>query len=182
MFEFVTNKIIMGVVSAGMLLFSSYDGNEVKFSSPQLVVNENSYYISTSLEGAFENDFQEILKSGEEIFIDFELRMEKTPWETKTITFFHSIQYNSMSKSYTLRLDERQEFQEITDWNNLINLISQVDMQWEEYEMKVNNLTLSASIRNVRLPSLDKQYNMMMLWNFKKPILEIDLRDYQNEN
>ncbi|MFO7896330.1 MAG: DUF4390 domain-containing protein [Candidatus Cloacimonadales bacterium] len=182
MFEFVTNKIIMGVVSAGMLLFSSYEGNEVKFSSPQLIVNENSYYLSTNLESAFDNSFEEILKSGEEIFIDFELKMEKNPWDFKTITFYHSTQYNSMNKSYTVRLDEQQQFQQVNDFANLVSLLSHVNMQWEEYELEVSKLTLSASIRNVRLPSLDKQYNMMMLWNFKQPTLKIDLRDYQNEN
>jgi len=182
MFNVLADKIIFGVVSAGMILFSSFQGNKATFTSPEFVANQNRFYISTTLENAFENDFEDIIRSGEEIFIDFEIKLEKNSSVSKSIIFSHSIIYNAMDHSYTLKLEEHESEQHIFEYSDLLHRLSIIDYSFEEYVQEVNTITLTASIRNVNLPSLNKQYDMMMLWNFRKPKIVLNVTDYKNEN
>ncbi len=182
MFGILADKLVLGFVSLGMLLFSSFEGNNASFSKPYLIIEQNHYEFSTYLENAFVNDFNDIIHSGETIYIDFELSLIEDTINKKKIKFYHSVKYNAMEKSYELYLDETKESLVFYQYESLINQLSRVEYNFDEYDLNLKKISLSASIRNLELPSLKKNYDMMMLWNFKKPVLKIRIEDYTNEN
>jgi hypothetical protein len=182
MFEILSNKLLVGVISFGMLLFSSFEGNNASFSKPNLIIEQNHYEVSTNLQNAFINDFYDIIHSGETIYIDFELNLIQDFGHEKKNKFYHSVKYNAMEKSYELYLDEKSESYIFYQYESLITHLSKIELAFENYDLDLKKIHLTASIRNLELPSLKKKYDMMMLWNFKKPILKIRIEDYKNEN
>ena len=77
MFQTLADKVISGVISLSMLLLSSYKGNNAEFTDLETVFLNNNVIFRTSLSGAFENDFEDIIKSGAEIDIFFSISLER---------------------------------------------------------------------------------------------------------
>ncbi|MCK4653720.1 MAG: hypothetical protein KAU01_04685, partial [Candidatus Cloacimonetes bacterium] len=73
MFQVLSSKIISGFISLSILLLSSYEGNRATFSELTTSFLGDKIFIKTELINAFENDFEEIFKSGQRIDIFFNI-------------------------------------------------------------------------------------------------------------
>lgn len=182
MFQMLSNKVVVGMLTLGMFLFSSFEGNDASFSKPSLSYNNQSYILQTKLENAFENSFEEVLKSGEEIFIDFEIKLEENFFLHNTTSFYHSLKYNTMERTYSVNISELNQDYEVGSYEELLDVLSVIEFVIEKQQLNPRYLTLTASIRNIKLPTIDEKYDLMMLWNFQKPKLKINLMEYKNEN
>ena len=85
------DKIFKGIVSLSMVLFSSYQGNEAKFTYLNSMLFNDRIVISSELENAFDNDFTSIFKSGQKIEICFELKIYASKKVFHQEKFCHSL-------------------------------------------------------------------------------------------
>ena len=94
----------------------------------------------------------------------------------------HSVKYDPMARVYYVLIEEKsKKHHVIEDYDVMINLISNI-----EYNCDVNNadqykVFLEASLEQIKLESLDKDFDLMTLWKFRKPKLKEKIKKDNNE-
>lgn len=172
MFQSLADKVISGVISLSMLLLSSYKGNDAKFTDLETVFLNNNVIFRTSLSGAFENDFEDIIKSGAEIDIYFTFSLNEEKDVFHQTEFKHSVHYLPMDQLYYVSYDERDELLVYQSYDQVINEISQIQYIYKDRIPDKFKITITAYMKKMKLPNNDNEYDLMMLWNFKKPKLK----------
>ena len=163
------DKLVTGVISLSMMLFSSYQGNEPKFARLNSVLSEDRILIFTKLENAFENDFEEVFKSGNEIFIYFTLSIKQKDQSIFRRTFFHSVEYDPLLKQYFIELQEQEKKITSRSFDDLIETITVFEFDYlGDFPDRVT-VSLTAYLEKLYLDSLDKEYDLMLLWKLQKP-------------
>jgi hypothetical protein len=165
-----------------MMLLSSYEGNHARFSDISFSFLGDKIFITVQLEGAFENDFEEIFKSGQQIDIYFNIEFKNGSDVLYSDEFVHSIIYDPLSKFFDITLEEQKENFSTDSYQQLIEKISQIEYTYENAELENIVVSLESSLKKIRLQSMKKEYDLMMLWKFKKPKTEKHCRkaDYES--
>lgn len=169
MFQTLSNKIITGVITLSMMLLSSYEGNNARFDNVFASCVGSQIFISATLEEAFENDFEEIFKSGKRIEIFFNIQIFDHDLNIHETEFRHAVLYDPLGKFYTVFLEEQQMQTSAGSFPELIDIISNVEYIYNSDKYDGGHIILSAYLKKIKLQSLKKEYDMMMLWKFKKP-------------
>ena len=171
MFQSLTSKVISGIVSLSMLLLSSYEGNIAEFSNIEAQFLSNRILLKTQLLNAFENDFEEIFKSGQTIEIFFEITIKDNSEVIHTNEFKHTVIFDPMEQFYTLNLEEQDSETNVYSHEDLKTKISEIEYLFES-DVKIPDelqVTFTSYLKKMRLETLGEEYDMMMLWKFKKP-------------
>jgi hypothetical protein len=94
----------------------------------------------------------------------------------------HSIIYDPLSKFFDITLEEQKENFSTDSYQQLIEKISQIEYTYENAELENIVVSLESSLKKIRLQSMKKEYDLMMLWKFKKPKTEKHCRkaDYES--
>jgi hypothetical protein len=166
----LAGKVVSGFLNVTMMLFSSYQGNNPSFSEIFLHNDLNNINIRTELVSAFDNDFQTIFKSGKPIIIYFSLTTQKDKEPAENHTFAHVVVFHPLKAYYQINLgpDNNQVITE--SYEELLTLISHLEFIYSySGEPGVYHFTLTASLDKIRLDTMDRDFDMMMLWNFKQP-------------
>ena len=169
MFQVLTSKIITGVITLSMLLLSSYEGNNAAFENFTATVLGSNIYIKANLVQAFENDFEELFKSGQRIDVFFKVDIRNSDGPVYQDEFKHSILFNPLKQIYVVFLEDQKTQMTASSLEELIEVISSIDYVCKCEGFKEGNITLSSFLKKVRLKSIGREYDMMMLWKFKKP-------------
>src|SRR6056297_3130690 len=103
------DKIVSGLISISMALFSSYKGNDADFAFLHANLQENHITISAELENAFENDFEEIFKLGTDVYIYYHLEIENKTGEIFSSIFTHKVEYDPVLRRYFIDLSEQNK-------------------------------------------------------------------------
>lgn len=164
-------KIMSGIISASMLLFSSYEGNSASFESLRANLYENNMLITAKLEKAFENDFEEIFKLGIEIDIFFRLEISSNNQRIFHQVFSHKVEYDPLLKRYFVTLEEQDKQAIASNFSDLIEMISHFEYDFKGTTPALVKVELSSFLENLYLPNLEKNYNLMMLWKMKSPMI-----------
>ncbi len=181
MFQSLADKVISGVISLSMLLLSSYKGNDAKFTDLETVFLNNNVLFRTSLVHAFENDFEDIIKSGADIDIYFQITLKEGREIFHQIEFKHSVHYEPMEQVYYVSYDERDQLISYESYAQVINDISKVEYIYKDRIPDNFKFTLTSYLKKMKLPNNDNEYDLMMLWNFKKPKLKKEINKPQDE-
>lgn len=182
MFQALSSKIITGFISLSMMLLSSYEGNHARFSDINFSFLGDKIFISAQLESAFENDFEEIFKSGQQIDIYFNIEFKNGPNVIFSDEFIHSVIFDPLSQFFNITLEEQKENFTTDSYQQLIEKISQIEYTYENTELGNPVVSLESSLKKIRLQSMKKKYDLMMLWNFKKPKTEKHCRKADHES
>ncbi len=169
MFQALSSKIITGVITLSMLLLSSYEGNNAAFENFTATVLGSNVYIKANLVTAFENDFEELFRSGQKIDIYFNVIITDRDGPVHQDEFIHSILFNPLERFYLIFLEEQQSQTTAGSLEELIEIISNIDYVCECEGFDEGNISISSHLKKVRLKSIGKEYDMMMLWKFKRP-------------
>ena len=181
MFQALTSKIITGVITLSMLLLSSYEGNNAAFEDFTATVLGNNIYIKANLVQAFENDFEEVFKSGQRIDIFFTVDIRNSDGPVYQDEFRHSILFNPLEQRYVVFLEDQQTQTSVGSFEELIEVISNVDYVCKCEDFDEGNISLSSYLKKIRLKSIGKEYDMMMLWKFSKPTVKHKYKKAQTE-
>jgi len=175
MFQLLAEKVISGLAAFSMLLLSSYQGNEASFSEYTTSFIGNRVFLECKLLNAFDNDFEEIFKSGQSIDVYFEVKIKLDDQIVHEEVFRHSLIFDPLSQLFSIELEEQDMVASTGSYNELKNIISSIEYSYEGELINNCNLLMIAYLPKIRLEALNKDFDMMMLWRYNKPELKADL-------
>lgn len=182
MFQILAEKVISGLAAFSMLLLSSYQGNEAAFSNYTTSYIGNKLFLECKLENAFDNDFEEIFKSGQSIDVFFSITIHHAGEVIHEEQFRHCIIFDPLSQLFDIELEDQDLTSSTNSYDELKNIISQVEYSFEDENINDCTLTMNAYLPKIRLESLNRDFDLMMLWKFNKPELSATLAKDHNEN
>lgn len=175
MFNALLGKVYTGILTLSMVFFSNYTGNDVSFSDLFVDVSENSIYLTGSLVNAFENDFDEIFRSGiiTTIYYDVSLRKQNKSVQDKQFTT--SVKWDSSIQQWIVYYAE----QDITFLTNDFQVLKKALSKFETVislntsEHDFLDIVITARLPEVHIPSIEKKVDLMLLWKLKHPQAKI---------
>lgn len=180
MFEALSSKILAGVVSLSMLLFSSFKGNDPSLSAINHSTSSSYLYLSGQLHSAFDNDFPTIFASGVPIPIHYNLNIKSGNRAVVNKRFQHVVSFDPVTGVYEVQKQGEPEMYYSDSVEQVIRELSfyrfSVPYQSSWGIVKVR---IEADLPKVSFPDLDQEMDLMILWKFKKPAAktQIDLRE-----
>jgi hypothetical protein len=176
-------KLLTTLITVSVFLFSSFKGNDAVFSD-LFVRNSGSYLIvQTQLQHAFDNDFQDIFKSGKTVDIWFNLEAKQRKEMLHKQVFRHSVQYDQLAGIYKIYLQEQRISRQVSSYEDMLKVISTIQYnlplkhEWNNVELHVD-----AFLKKMKFAGYSKDMDLMMLWKLKKPAvnLNVDLKAYES--
>lgn len=183
MFESLGNYIIKGVITFGLLILSSYEGNDARFSSLRISQFEGAIGIELNLESAFENDFEEIFKTGKSIDIWFHASVSSQGVVLEEEEFSHNVTYNPLLDSYLLKKGSGDESIVCENYTSLVSELSQIKWHFRRLKSVSDyDFNIDAHLEKIYFEEMNKEFNLMLLWKNKSPRLKerIKLREAIN--
>jgi len=181
MFGALASKALTSIMAFGMMIFTSTEGNKAEFSSLQAQYLNDGLVIQTSLVNSFEHDFQQVFKSGKPIIIDFELELHQGNNLLHKENFTHTVTYDPMQQNFKIELQEQEDIILEDSYNAMLEQVSQIKYQyWGEMDNKPVKVKLQGSLRKLHLAS-EKDYNLMILWKYRKPTIDQEIGYNKNE-
>ena len=172
MFQALADKILTGIVSFGMMVLTTTEGNNANFAEITSTFYGNRIVFQTELEEAFVNDFEEIFRCGKEIKIFFNIKIKAGKETIHTNEFRHIVTFDPLDQNFNVNLEENELETTTNSYEELIETISQIEYEFEftnELNYEQLDVTISSFLESIYLDALGKDYDMMMLWKFKKP-------------
>ena len=170
MFQALADKILTGIVSFGMMVLTTTEGNNASFAEMTSTFYGNRIVFQTELVGAFANDFEEIFRCGKEIEIFFHIKIKAGNQTIHTNVFKHIVIFDPLEQNFIINLEETNLEITTNSYEELIETISQVEYEFaKDLNYEQINVTLVSYLEKIYLDTLGKDYDMMMLWKFKKP-------------
>lgn len=171
----IFDKAILATISLGMMLFSSYQGNTPSFENVGADTQGSRLTVQSHLSSAFNEDFKQIMQSGQEIAIQFTLTLEDN-YSTEILSFEHRSTYDPLSGIWTLICEESssapmyiETWSEFKNANSLFNYKGIHDLA---LPVKVD---LIASLPKIILGNNGKSFDLMIFWNYHKPNCHADI-------
>ena len=171
MIESILQRIYFGIIGLGLLWFSGYQGNDAKWINTDIQVVDDGVFIESLLGDAFVNDFDEIFHSDLVITISFDIRVSRGRNTIYTRNFNRTVFYDDHTKTWVIYYDEIAELY-VTDclYDMKFNLSSiRTFLSLDSRENEIVDITLTARLPVVFLPSLQREVDLMMLWKFSAP-------------
>lgn len=172
MFESLGNYILKGVITFTLLVLSSYEGNDASFEAFQINYLDGAIAIEVQLESAFENDFEEIFKTGKSIDIWFNASVSSKGIVLEEEDFSHKVTYNPLLDSYLLKKGSTKDLVVCENFQCLVAELSKV--QWHFRRLRSvsdYDFTIYAHLDKIYFEQMDKDFNLMLLWKNKTPRL-----------
>ncbi len=176
------SKAIIGIVSLTLSLFSSYKGIDVHFENLQYRIQTSKVYFTANLTQPFTKDAEDIFKSGEKIKIFFNFEIKKGEEKIDSEEFIHSVRFDTMKQEFLYYKSEENKYYEIKEFSKLISEISKFEFvtDYEVVKGKIN-FKLTAKLGKIHIAPLEREYNLMALWNWTKPYIETEIEVKKDE-
>ncbi len=182
MFQILAEKVISGLAAFSMLLLSSYQGNEASFSAYTTSFLDDRMFFECKLENAFENDFEEIFKSGQSIDIYFSVKIGLEGLMIHEEEFRHSIIFDPLTQLFSIELEDQGLSFSTNSYDELKIIISNIEYSFKDENIHDCTFTLKAYLPKIRLIALNRDFDLMMLWKFNKPKLTAKLESENHED
>ncbi len=167
----LAEKVFTGLVSIAMVMFSSYEGNNAEFSKILINHNPENIRIRTVLVNAFENDFEQIFRSGTPIIINYNFQVKKEDTIIAVKTYKNSVVFDPMNRFFQVNAEAANHHTFVHSLEELIPLLSEVDIFFDHWNVTgTYHFELSADMEKVYLSSLDREFDLLLLWNLKAPV------------
>ncbi|HPF08579.1 MAG: hypothetical protein PHU99_08970 [Candidatus Cloacimonetes bacterium] len=178
MFEALGARVLAGVVSLSMLLFSTFQGNDPRFGSISHNKSGSYVYLKAQLQSAFDNDFPSIFASGTSIPVYYNLEVRNGSNLVLRKRLINQVNYDPASGIYAIIREG-----EATSYTESLELVKR-ELSAFEYALpyqkswKILNVKLEAELPKVIFSQLNKELDLMVLWKYRKPSskAQIDLR------
>jgi hypothetical protein len=178
-----SQKLLASLVTVSVFLFSSFKGNDASFSTMQIHNSGNYLILQSNLVNSFDNDFQDIFQSGKQVDVWFNLEIKQNKNILYKQEFRHSVQYDHLSSVYKVFLEEQHQNISVKDYSEMIRLMSHIEYSLpSKHEWKKIDIHLDSYLKTMRIESLKKEINLMVLWKLKKPECKesVDLKTNEN--
>ena len=184
MVESFIEHLISSVIAVGSLLFPFITGTNASFDDVNFYVNGNSMYFSGQLINCYTTEFDEILKSGQTITLNFKFELYKQNGKKPVFShnIYRTLKYDLVDESFTLFLSE----------NRLSLYLNSVEGMHEEFtkirNYKVLNsvkiregqryfIRISAYLEKITFYDISEKFDLMLYWNNSVPVIESKMFD-----
>ncbi|MCF7918620.1 MAG: hypothetical protein K9N06_01750 [Candidatus Cloacimonetes bacterium] len=168
-------KAVTATISLGMMVFSSYQGNTPLFIDSGATHRGNRITVQATLDNAFNDDFRQILQAGQEVAICFHLEL-RSATTTEIIDFDHIAKFDPLLETWTLTCEERDREYTIESWNEFTRAASDFNYVGNHYLEPPIEVHLEASLPKINLGQNNREFNLMLFWNYHKPSCQANLR------
>lgn len=165
-----------------MLLLSSYQGNEARFENFHTSVIQDKVFLEYKLVKAFENDFEEIFKSGQNIEIMFKITFDLNNTVIFEDVFIHSVVFDPLKQVFYVMIEDKELNITTDSYEELKAIISEVQYSFEDELIYDCEVTIMAYLSKIQMVSAKKDFDLMLLWKYNKPKLTHKIMGEQNEN
>jgi len=175
-FAAFSKKVISTVIAVGSMFYSTIDGVTPTMSITDFHFRNEYLYVSTVLENCYTDELNQILASGNEIPINFnvELFEENAKTADTTFTYNHILRYSPLDKDFSVYLSEENRFIHslsfdqaksiFTNFNQRSIISSKVLPDNRRYYIK-----LTAWLDRIHLQGMEDELNLIYYWNSIKP-------------
>lgn len=170
MFEALGAKVLSGIISLSMFLFSSYTGNDPSLKQLSGSMNGSSFHVHTTLENAFTNDFPDVFKSGVTIPIYFNVQVKNGKTIHYNRTHRTSVFFDPMDGVYLVQQTGNGSSNSYSSYRTMIQAISAfecsipVDGNWGSV-----NVSIEAYLSTVHFKQINRKVDLMVLWKYNRP-------------
>ena len=179
----LASKLVTGFINLTMLMFSSYQGNNVSFSDVFVYSDHQAIILRTELISAFDNDFEAIFRSGKPIIIYFDLQVREEKVSTETHSFAHIVLYHPLRSHYQISVGASENQIIVESYKEMIDLITSVTFHYNHFgKSDLYHFTLTSYLGKIRLDTMDREFDLMMLWNFKQPSISFSYKVEEHED
>lgn len=177
MLSSIASKIYLTALAFSVLLFSNYTGNNAEFTDLNAKLVGDNIVFNTFLKNSFENDFDEIFKSGKNINVWFEFRVLKDNKIIHFEKFYHQVKWNPAKKVYSLDLQEQNFKCTVKNNKELLYLISKIECPFYKANYKGDvTVEFKSYLPKVYLETINKEVDLMLLWKMNKPSIRKDIK------
>jgi|GEM_PF-1103605 len=176
MFGSLGNKIVSGIASLTALVFSSYQGNEAQLSDIGLLRQGNQLTVACRLQHAFDHDFEEFFRSGKPINVWFIMQIRSNGRVVRERLFYHRVQYAPMRAYFNVNLQDQQFTTSVQNYQRLLELLCGFTNTFVIDDLDQRHpieISITAYLSEIRLDTMEKPFDMMLLWNFKRPDIKV---------
>jgi hypothetical protein len=164
------DKIMAGVASLAMFLFSSYTGNDPGFEALRGYSGKKHLQLTTRLVSAFENDFPDVFKSGSLITVNFTVEIRSKGRVVATHNFSNSVQYDTRQGSYSIRRSNSGRRLTTDSYRDMVREISGLDCALPiQQDWGMVDVRVEAWLPTVHFAQIDKDVDLMVLWKLQRP-------------
>jgi len=178
MFEALGAKLLTGVVSLSMLLFSSFQGNDPSLGNFSYSKTGSYVHLKAQLQTAFENDFPSIFASGSDIPVHYNLEVISGGTVVAKRRMVYRVSYDPGTGIYEIikngsRAALTESAEQVKRELSAFAYALPYQRSWGVVTVK-----LEADLPKVHFAQLKKEVDLMVLWKYKKPAIkaQIDLR------
>ncbi|MDP8231852.1 MAG: hypothetical protein P9L91_04190 [Candidatus Zophobacter franzmannii] len=175
MFAALADKVVKGVMSLSFLIFSAYEGNNAVFREPFVEIQNGFVSCQTELVNAFDNDFDDIFKSGEEIVLDYTAEVSCDGGRKQSYIRTHKAKYFPMQKHYMFTTNSDGNAQYFDTLDGLIAVFSKYDRLIPLPEGKKCTIKIISSLNKLYFSSQQREFDLNLLWKNKLPELDINI-------
>jgi|GEM_PF-3628876 hypothetical protein len=182
MFSFA-GKALSGIVSAAMMLFSSYEGNHAAFSDVLIGHDADVIRIRTKLVNAFEHDFEQIFRSGSPVIVTYSLTVKRDGYVIDTLDYHNTILFDPMNRYFQIDAEAANYYTYTDSCEELRVIISQIDIFYDYWGIEgTYSFDLMAYMDRITLESLEREFDPMLLWHNRTPKISFDYKVWSYES
>ena len=175
-FAAFSKKVISTIIAVGSMFYSTIDGITPTMAITDVYFRNEYLFVSTVIENCFTEELNQILSSGNEIPINFniELYKENAKAADTTFTFHHTMRFSPLDKDFSVYLSQQNRTINSLDFDEAKSIFTNFDQQGiissedlpdnEKYYVKI-----TAWLDKIRLQGMDEELNLIYYWNSIKP-------------
>lgn len=184
MFETLAQKVASTAIALGSLFFSSITGTNATFDNPQINVNASKITITTQLKNCYTEEMDRLFQSGQPVRFYFRVSIKQNRNDKVLIVkdFYHQIKFSLVDNYYQIYLSETDEtinavtLEEAHREMASIARYEVIDANYLERDRQYY-IHLTAYMKDIRLPGMQENINLMSYWKGVEPTLKSNAFD-----
>ena len=165
----IIGKILAGLLSFSAMLFSTFQGNTASFSDISISQDVSAIVIKTNLVDAFDNEFEHIFNSGKEIAVCIELEVRRERVLNELIVIYNTVCYDPVTKYYLIEQGTPDNRLIASNYKEMLIILSEIEICCNHLKIDNYQFELKAHLEPVILETFEKEFDVMVLWNYKVP-------------
>jgi len=170
MFEAIGAKVLSGIVSLSMFLFSSYTGNDPSLRPVSVTMSSSYLQVKTQLDNAFTNDFPEVFRSGVDIPVFFRVEVKSDGNVVYRRTHRSNVKFDPMQGEFTLQQTGTGLTHTYTSYQAMLSAVSTLECSIPlGTNWKTVTISVESYLPEVEFTQIRRRVDLMVLWKYKRP-------------
>jgi hypothetical protein len=175
-FAAFSKKVISTIIAVGSMFYSTIDGVTPKMSITDIFFRNENLFVSTVIENCFTEELDQILASGNEIPINFDIELykENAKLPDTTFSFHHTLHFSPLDKDFSVYLSEQNRYIHSLNFEEAKSLFTNFNQQSiissDDLSDEINYfIKITAWLDKINMQGLEEELNLIYYWNSIKP-------------